>query len=610
MRLLLTLSFILAVCVVSAQKWVGQVKDHPLEILQAKSHFTEAQVGLEQSVIEAHLSEVVSSLGNQKCGVQLLETVTSPLGHHLLFQQTINGEKVMGATIKINLDNNGMRTSLFDRTINPNLAIEMGFPDTIVIQSRLNELYQGDDMDDLAHSTVERVYYYNGQSLVPAVRIEVVEEHDHHYEMVLDQDVKVIYQNDLLAYHHKAALDSPVTAFVFLPDPLTTSNQTYGSPYTDQNDASISVLNQQRQEVTMEADFGGTFFNLVSEWVIFSEHTPPTNTPAISATPEFDFTRDNDRFEEVNAYYHINNFQQHIQDLGFDNLANYQISVDVHALNGADNSNFNNGHTPPRLSFGDGGVDDAEDADVIIHEYGHAIMHSAAPGTNGGTERRALDEAIGDYFAASYSRHLGPFGWERVYSWDGHNEFWNGRMATTTGHYPEDLVGNIYQDGVLWSSTIMEIWGDIGRDKTDRILMQSAYSYAEGMSMTDAAWLFIQAEENLYAAEHTFDIRERMFNRGFIPWVGIEDESDNLNLRVVNSNGFANNTGPLTIEFTEARSGSINIYELSGRSVYNETVSNQSSWSLNPTSISISGIYLVELLTSAGRNTFKVSRTN
>ncbi|MFT5919864.1 MAG: hypothetical protein ACI9FU_001678 [Granulosicoccus sp.] len=608
MRSLSLLAIILLTFSAAAQKWVGQSLEHPLEELKAKSHFTQANVGHSHNEFVSHLKDVISNLHDEKCGVELIESVQSPLGNHLLFQQTINGEKVMGATIKINIDNDGLRSSLFDRTITPDLAIEMEFPDTALIRLRLNELYRGDDMDELFQATVERAYFYNGQNLVPSVRIEVVEAHDHYYEMVLDHDVKVIYQNDLLAYHHSAQIDSPVTAFVFLPDPLTTAEETYGSPYADQNDASIAQLNEQRQEVTMEADFGGTFFNLLSEWVIFSEHTPPTNTPAISSTPMFDFTRDNDRFEEVNAYYHINNFQQHIQDLGFDNLVNYQISVDVHALNSADNSNFNNGHTPPRLSFGDGGVDDAEDADVIIHEYGHAIMHSAAPATNGGTERRALDEANGDYFAASYSRHLAPFGWERVYSWDGHNEFWSGRMATSTGHYPEDLVGNIYQDGVLWSSTLMEIWGDIGRDKTDKILMQSAYSYAEGMSMTDAAWLFIEAEELLYAAEYTYEIRQRMFDRGFIPWVGVSESAASQDLRILNSELFAQGKANLVIEFEQQTDAVISVIDAMGRTIIKEEISSKSSWELSANKITTTGFYTISIVDRDGYQGVKIVR--
>jgi hypothetical protein len=604
----LVISFLLSAGSISAQKWVGQVIQHPLDTLTAKSHFIDAFVGINEVTIASHLKDVIANLKDENCGIELIESVESPLGTHLLFQQTINNEKVMGATIKIHVNNNGIRQSLFDRTINTSFAVDLDFPDTTFIRTRLNELYRSDDIDEMASSIVERVYFFNGQNLLPSVRIEVVEEHDHHYEMVLNRDVKVIYQNDLLAYHHCALIDSPVTAFVFLPDPLSTAGETYGLPYADQNDASTSQLNEQRQEVTIEAVFGGTFFSLVNEWVIFSEHTLPANTPAISATPEFDFTRDNDRFEEVNAYYHINTFQQHIQDLGFDNLVNYQISVDVHALNGADNSNFNNGHTPPRLSFGDGGVDDAEDADVIIHEYGHAIMHSAAPSTNGGNERRALDEANGDYFAASYSRYLAPFGWERVYSWDGHNEFWSGRLATSTEHYPEGLSGNIYSDGQLWSSTLMEIWGDIGRNKTDKILMQSAFSYAEGMSMTDAAWLFIQAEEELYAAENTYEIRQRMFDRGFIPWVGIEDANKTQGLKILNSEGFAQGKEHLVIEFAKKTDARIFVFDALGRTVLMEDVTGKIKWTLSPNYIQVPGFYAISIIQNGKNHEVKILR--
>ena len=40
-----------------------------------------------------------------------------------------------------------------------------------------------------------------------------------------------------------------------------------------------------------------------------------------------------------------------------------------HGFNGADNSSYSPG--TGRLQFGEGGVDDAEDSDVVHHELGH-----------------------------------------------------------------------------------------------------------------------------------------------------------------------------------------------------------------------------------------------
>ena len=86
---------------------------------------------------------------------------------------------------------------------------------------------------------------------------------------------------------------------------------------------------------------------------------------------------------------------------------------------------------PTLHAFGEGGVDDAEDGDVIIHELGHAISHMRA-NSNSGTERSTYDEALGDYFAERYGRLLGITS-NRVFDWDGNNTFWSGRSVSYDG---------------------------------------------------------------------------------------------------------------------------------------------------------------------------------
>jgi len=202
-----------------------------------------------------------------------------------------------------------------------------------------------------------------------------------------------------------------------------------------------------------------------------------------------------------------------MQSLGFTNLVDYQIGVDAHALNGDDQSIFSSNS----LLFGEGGVDDAEDADVIIHEYGHAILSSAAPGTWSGFERQSLEEGLGDYLATSYSRDINPFNWQNMFSWDGHNPFWNGRNTASTKLYPTDLGFDMHLASEIWSSALMQIWGDIGRTTTDQILLQSLYSYAAGMTMVDAAYLFLQADSLLNGGVNYCVIYQRFEDRGFLP---------------------------------------------------------------------------------------------
>ncbi|MEZ5593678.1 MAG: hypothetical protein R3F53_24410 [Gammaproteobacteria bacterium] len=168
------------------------------------------------------------------------------------------------------------------------------------------------------------------------------------------------------------------------------------------------------------------------------------------------------------------------------NITPYQytggVQCDPHGLDGSDNSHYSTGNG--RVAFGEGGVDDAEDADVIIHELGHGLHDWV---TAGGLSRvNGLSEGIGDFLASSYSRKLDneiplwtsadpEFHW--MFSWDGHNEYWNGRLNNVTRIYPDDLVGQVHTDGELWSSTMMQIWNDLGRDKTER-------AHWEGLRMT------------------------------------------------------------------------------------------------------------------------------
>jgi len=102
------------------------------------------------------------------------------------------------------------------------------------------------------------------------------------------------------------------------------------------------------------------------------------------------FDRSQPQFEEVNAYFHIDRAQRYLQSLGYTGgrrIVGYAIPVDPHAVNGTDNSFYVSGDTlgEGTLYFGDGGTDDAEDSDIMLHEFGHAIQDSIAPGVFGGS---------------------------------------------------------------------------------------------------------------------------------------------------------------------------------------------------------------------------------
>ncbi len=52
-------------------------------------------------------------------------------------------------------------------------------------------------------------------------------------------------------------------------------------------------------------------------------------------------------------------------------------------------------------------MDDAQDGDVISHEYGHAIQDSQVPGFGVTTEGGTIGEGFGDYWQAAMSANEG-----------------------------------------------------------------------------------------------------------------------------------------------------------------------------------------------------------
>ncbi len=582
---------------------------HPVDIRKALSSFNCGKIETtDTALVKKYVLSTIPNLRGADFSVEYLEGKQIKTGFHYLYRQNYNGKPVYRGTVKINLDKNGNIFSLFDNTYNILETPAGEFPDIDDCYDIIKSIYQ--EESDIVKIFIEDLYFDVGPKLIPASRIELWDKKGSFFELIINAEHKIVYERDMNNYFNNNRIhivDTPAMARVFNPDPLTTAGVTYGTPYEDASDADISQLNMQRQQVTIDVAFENDTFKLESPYCFITEHSIPDIPPVTSLNPDFQFTRSQDGFEDVNAFYHINVYHDYVQQLGFDNIVDYPIWVDTHAMGGADNSNFSAAGTPPRLSFGEGGVDDAEDADVVIHEYGHAISHSAAPGTNSGTERTALDEAIGDYFAASYSKSINPFNWENMFSWDGHNEFWNGRVVESNKNYPEDLQNNLYKDAEIWSSTMMQIMDNIGREKTDEILIEAMYSFSTNMTMSDAACLVIQADQTLNDGEFAIPISWWMSQRGFtVCGVGI-NEFSKIYFTVLNSYGFAMRNENTVIQFNSPQTGTIELIDATGRIILSEEFSETRELKISPKNLS-SGIYLTNVTTQNFSSSYKLMK--
>lgn len=364
------------------------------------------------------------------------------------------------------------------------------------------------------------IFYHDGISkLVRKVNFISQGKNSGDWEFLIDAETgEIIKAKDQALY-----LVPPAHGKVFDPDPITRSGQDYGSPgFTDNDNMDSPQLNQQLIDVELlNLTQDGGSYRLKNKYASIVDYEAPYTGLFIQDSLNFNFTRHQDAFEAVNAFYHISQSMSYINDTLGIILMPYQYSggvrFDPHGLQGDDNSWYlpDAGY----LAFGDGGIDDAEDQDVIIHELGHGIHDWLTNGSLSQVE--GLSEGCGDYWAQSYKRAKGfmdssnpKYNW--VYSWDGHNTFWDGRQTNYGAKYPSGLTGVIHTDGQIWSSALMKIYDQIGRRATDLDFLDALSMLNENSGQRDAAYAFIQADIENYNGDHLQEIAEVFSNTGYV----------------------------------------------------------------------------------------------
>ncbi len=285
------------------------------------------------------------------------------------------------------------------------------------------------------------------------------------------------------------------TGLVFNPDPMTATED---STLRDEDDAEDAIPEEAYSEVELldiEQDdedryvLTGTYAD-----------TSPTDDRAAMEEPEFVFNREDDRFEEVMTYYHIDRQARYVRELGFDDLPPTPQRINVNGV--AEDLSFFSPATG-MITYGSGGVDDCEDADVILHEYSHALLHQILPSWRGG-ETGLLTEGLCDYLAGDWSlevnRDFQPY---QLYNWDGNNEFWDGRILNSDHHYPEDADRERHDAGQLWSSLLTEIrLAADDRDLWNSVVIDHLYLLGDSATVPDAAEALLAVDEEI--ADHYF----------------------------------------------------------------------------------------------------------
>jgi Zn-dependent metalloprotease len=446
----------------------------------------------------------------------------SILGNHVLYQQYHAGKPISGAWIRVDIDNEGrVYNILSDLVPEPAMAKARKTEAARVTATQTRQLSeseakaraieaaaggQGDSVEVL-HS--ELVYYpRNG---VPILSWKMIVKttpaksqsrprRPAEWKMYIDAATgEIIERQNMLRFVNGKGR-------VFDPNPVVTLND------TSINDKS-SIPDKAYSEVVLR-DLKQTGF-LEGPFVT----TKTTRKRVKRKNLDFRFKRTDRAFKEVMVYFHIDRIQRHLQDLGFKNVLNRPVPVNI------DGQRDDNSHYSPAqkdLTFGTGGVDDAEDAEIILHEYGHAIQDDQVPGFGASDEGGAMGEGFGDFLAASFFSDVKPKpmkltlgNWDATaYSGD---EPPNLRRLDSNKKYPKDLDGEVHDDGEIWSACLWELRGLLGRETAERLVIAHHFLLSRDAGFEDGANALITADKNLNKGANEKAIRDVFVRRGILP---------------------------------------------------------------------------------------------
>jgi len=541
-------------------------------------------------------------------------------GETLRFQQTINGIPVYEGDIAIHFNKQGEVTYGTEVAVSKQLKQINTTPtynkDTVFEKAKVAANIAG----EITHQENDLYVFVTEDGQTKLVHRVIINSYETpgDWEIMVDaHSGDVLRILDIANYNHDnrkkkskqkpAEMKAAGTAYIFDPDPLSRAHVAYGGNYVDNNDATNASLDAARSLVTLpDITLSNGIYSLKSKYVQIADFESPTTGLFTQVSPDFLFNRNEQGFEAVNAFYHIDRSLAYINEtLGIackSTLNGGVMMVDPHGLNGDDNSHFI--PSSQRLAFGEGCVDDAEDADVVLHELGHAIHHWVTGLKS--SSAQGLGEGSGDYWAMSYSRSLNQWAssepqYNWMFSWDGHNECWAGRVTNYPTKYSSSIsnTANIHRDGQIWATSLMRIYNRIGKEKTDRIFLEGLAMTNSSSNQQTAAVAVRQASIDMlgtygFTCDDVNIITEELTTSGYtLPAY----QCVNLAVADVSKNSVSVYPNPvtenLTVSMNFKKAETAEIYSLEGRKI-SETNINSNNNVINVSNLN-KGVYLLKI---------------
>jgi len=472
--------------------------------------------------LERHAAQLFGPRAQERPELRVTRVRRSASGHQVFHRQFHRGVPVDETRVVVRLDRSGRLLSIYNDAT-PGISLEdvsPGVPARLAIDRLEQSLGQGsvartpetaelvvlpDDGGRLAYR-VEGTYFKPFVDMVAYVDAKNGEWIRGYDRMIHEKPVPAGYsvevpveQGPLPAATGKRAEG---TGLVLPHNPLDGHPERY-----DLRDGD-PVIDTFRESVTLSRLDGS---GLLRGDYVDVENGDQARANEPTFTYNYSSLVEDGAFHEVNAYWHIDEFQHYIKsELQIDGANDEMQYVRVHGQEG-DNSSYSSGSDS--IDLGDGGVDDSEDGEVILHEYGHAV-HDAIAGINVGVhENAALSEGFGDYIAASYCDNALVAEWDATSYNPGPPP--NLRRTDTSKQYPQSMTNSsVHADGEIISAAWWDLRQDVGALVADRLIFEAMFHFPNDGNFRDFADATVMAEQSLYGGTHYESIIDAYSGRG------------------------------------------------------------------------------------------------
>lgn len=428
--------------------------------------------------------------------------VRTPFGDQVLYQQRFGNRRISKGWLRVDFDRDGVVGGYRHELVTAAAARRMKAAESVTAQEAQTYAVTGLLGSMPNGDPVRRFLRHNG-GLFACWKVPLAAARPRNrWEVYVDSATGVTLRTESIIQRDTGQ------GRVFDPNPMVALNMSSWPGGT-------AIPSAAYREVVLDDLDDGTAY---LDGRFITTDATPANERLRRPSQDFRVTQGERGFGEAMSYYHITSAARFLQGMNFGYaVPNPRIRVNTMGPTN-DSSSYDHGTRTIELSRR--GFADGEDADIILHEYGHAVQNVIYPGFGLTSRSRPIAEGFADYFAASFSDAAkGSAFRPGVASWDACGD---GALGVPPFLRRLDFAGPfspVHPKTIeYWSGSLWAIRGAFNRFRGDVLAMGSLYYVpADPARYADAAWAVIAANRYYFQGADETALIALFQSRGIDP---------------------------------------------------------------------------------------------